>query len=309
MGPPSSFFLAVVAIVILAFAIIGFISAVNYKNVSNNSTEGESIDKGTANSLSTVMIIFGIVMLIAFIYVVYVIFTYDNKEKSGIDPRDASLLAKATASIAKLDSVKTSYKNLQENFNKYKDKSAAKNKEFEKWDYCPSPRIKLNIKKDTGDVLKPDYDAEGNITGLILKPKKNVVNGCNEYEVIKLEMETQACYELKDNKNNADKNSFFFGKGGMTQNLGPMSQMMYPNMATSSFQFSNPKDSSSGCKSENFLAKKSIEIPALSIKNCGSTEVDKVKSMYPGIFSGINPLVNAQNVPQNVGLPPLDQNQ
>jgi hypothetical protein len=305
MGPPSSFFLAVVAIVILAFAIIGFISAVNYKNVSNNSSEGESIDKGTANSLSTVMIIFGIVMLIAFIYVVYVIFTYDNKEKSGIDPRDASLFAKATESIAKLDSVKTSYKNLQENFNKFKDKAAIKNKEFEKWDYCPSPRIKLNIKKDTGDVLKPDYDAEGNITGLILKPKKTIENGCDKYEVIKLEMETQACYELKDSKNDADKNSFFFGKGGMSQTLGPMSQMMYPNMTSSSFQFTDPK-ASSGCKAENFLTKKQVEVPALSIKNCGSSEINKVKDAYPGIFTGINPLVNASNVPQNVVVPTLD---
>jgi hypothetical protein len=303
MGPPSSFFLAVVAIVILAFAILGFISAVNYKNVSNNTTEGESIDKGTAGSLSTVMIIFGLVMIIAFIWIVYVIFTYNNKEKSGIDPRNASLLAKATESIYKLDSVKTSYKNLQDNFNKFKDKSAAKNKEFEKWDYCPSPRIKINIKQDTGKVINPEYDTKGNIIGLIVKPEKES-NGC-DYKKIDLEMETQKCYVLKQNDESSGPGGFFSGfkqrLGNMTQSMNPMYPIM-PNIVNSSYQLTNPNGNtnSKDCNSKGFFSRQEVNMPIVSFKGkCNSNSSDtrpSISGMYPG------PLVNPNMSPLNSSL-------
>lgn len=305
MGPPSSFFLAIVAIVILAFAIFSFISAVNYKNVSNNATEGESIDKGTANSLSTTMIVFGLIMIIVFIWIVYVIFTYDNKEKSGIDPRDASLLAKARESIYKLDTVKTSYKTLQDNFNKFKDKSAEKNKVYEKWDYCPSPRIKVNIKQETGEVLRPEYDETGNIVGLIIKPKKD---GC-EYKKIDLEMETQPCYVLKENDEEANKPGFWGGKWGnfkgMTQTLGPLKQSinpMYPsmqNVVNSSFQLTNPatKTGDKDCNTKGFLSRKTVEMPALSFKKSCADAAEEKKTNWFGFPSLANTNAGKSMVP------------
>jgi hypothetical protein len=292
MGPPSSFFLAAVAIVILAFAILGFVSAVNYKNVSNNTTEGESIDKGTAGSLSTVMIILGLVMIIVFIWIVYVIFTYNNKDKSGIDPRNASLLAKAKESIYKLDSVKTSYKTLQDNFNKYKDKSVLKNKEFEKWNYCPSPRIKINIKKETGKVINPEYDGQGNIIGLIVKPEKDS-NGC-DYKKIDLEMQTQDCYILKQEDESSGPGGFFSGfkqkLGNMTQTMNPMYPSM-PNVVNRSYQLTNPNTNSKDCDAKGFFSRKEINMPIVSFKSgCGNNSSSSKSSSIPGMYPG--PLVN-----------------
>lgn len=261
MGPPSSLFLAILAIVILGFAILSFISAVNYKNVSNNKTEGESIDKDTASSLSTVMIIFGIIMVIVFIWLVYVIFVYDDKDKSGIDKRNVDLLVKANQSISKYNNLSESFKKLQIEKSKIKDNLTNKNKKYEKWDYCPSPKIKINIKEDTGEVLNVVYNKSGNIEGFIVKPKKKSGGkDCEEYQTVKLEMETQPCYEL--NENDKKKN-----QGILSQTLGPMTQTM---VFKNPFQNTN-KPSSSNCDAENFLSRKKVDVPVVSLsKKCNN---------------------------------------
>jgi hypothetical protein len=305
MGPPSSFFLAIVAIIILSFAILGFISAVNYKNVANNDTEGESIGKGTANSLSTVMIIFGIVMIVIFIWFVYVVFTYDS-DKSPIDKRDVSLLVKAKESISKLQSVKDSYVKLKSNFEKLKEKKTEDLKKYTQWDYCPSPRIKLNIKKDTGEVLQPVYGKDGKIESLIIKPAKtnpNDTTGCSGYKKLDFEVETQPCYELNENKDkDKDKNKpgFFTQKFGplMSQTLGPMSQTMpimgIPGIANqnvfSPFQMGKKEETSSKECGSGFLTRKTVEVPGISFsKKCAASkdETEKEpKSLYPpGLFA------------------------
>lgn len=327
MGPPSSFFLAVVAIVILAFAILSFISAVNYKNVSNNDTEGDSISKDTANSLSTTMIIFGIVMLIAFIWIVYVIFVYDNKDKSGIDPRDASLLAKANESIYKLKSVKESYNKLQSNYKEFRDKTDKRDKEKSAWNYCPSPRIKLNIKNETGEVIQQVYGKDGKVEALIIKPKlvDETNPKCKKYKKLDFEVETQPCYELKSN-DNFNKPNYFGSKYGqgissMTQTLGSMTQTMNPmnrgmmnqtygqgissmnqgmNQGISS---TNPmiqnSNNFSGCDANGFLTKKTVEVPGISFSGgCGSNTntgnvnqpsgVSRVSPNYLALLNGAN---------------------
>ena len=290
MGPPSSFFLAVVAIIILSFAVLGFISAVNYKNISNNNTEGDSISKDTANSLSTTMIIFGIIMLIIFIWVVYIIFTYDNNKL--VDKRDVSLLVEAKESINRLKSVKESYNKLQENYTKFKDKKAEEIKKYSQWDYCPSPRIKLNIKKDTGEVMQPVYGSDGKIEALIIKPAKiNPASECSGYKNLDFEVETQPCYVLDENKEK-NKPGFFSGKYGpmMSQTLGPMTQSLGMNGAmnqsiTSPFQMG--KTDSKEC-SGKFLTRKTVGIPGINLSGKCKPESSKDSSPFSGFANTTN---------------------
>ena len=57
MEPPSSLFLTIVAIVILVFAVLSFVTAVDYKNVAKNDLEAQSLSTDTANSFNIVIII------------------------------------------------------------------------------------------------------------------------------------------------------------------------------------------------------------------------------------------------------------
>jgi hypothetical protein len=289
MGPPSSFFLAVVAIIILSFAILGFISAVNYKNLSNNPVEAETISKDSANTLSTTMIIFGLVMVVIFIWLAYVIFNYDNGKKVGIDPRDASLLVKAKESINKLASVKDSYNKLKDNYDKFKDKKAEEFKKYSDWNYCPSPRIKLKIKEGTGKVIEPVYGKNG-IEALIIKPEKKDPNDksdpidCNGYKKLDFEVETQKCYEFREN------NPLLNQIPGLLlgQNLGPLSQsMLIPGMMNQRNLFApqvntnlNPKECGAGS-----LKKKTVEIPGISFSSsCNNDANKKLNDAYPNTF-------------------------
>jgi hypothetical protein len=275
MGPPSSFFLAIVAIVVLFFAILSFISAVNYKNVANNDTEGESIGKGTANSLSTAMIIFGIIMILVFIWFGYLVFTYDKTKL--IDQRDVSLLVKAKESIDKFGSVKTAYQKLQESFKNYRDKATEKDKEKSKWDYCPEPLIKLNIKGDTGKIKEIKYDITGDPKSLIIKPEKN---SDGTYKKLEFEMETQACYKIEQNCGTGGYGSGLLGQkwNGQTMNQSMNQPMMSAysssfipgtrqNMINPSFQLSDPNIPQK-CGNDGFLTSKTVPLPGLNFGKC-----------------------------------------
>ena len=298
MGPPSSFFLAIVAIVILAFAILSFISAVNYKNVSNNDTEGESISKGTANSLSTTMIIFGIIMLLVFIWFGYVIFTYDKNKL--VDPRDSSLLVKAKESINKFQYVKDSYNKLAEKFNEFRKKSSEKDKEKSKWDYCPEPLIKLNIKDGTGEIQEVKYDTSGKPTELIIKPKTEG-DGCNKvYKKLEFNMETQPCYTISQDCGIGGGSGLLGQKYGnmMSQNMNMGMQFMgssnfipgVKNVINPGFQLTDTNNMmKQGCnQKEGFLSKKSVPLPGVSFGSCENPVQQPMRNpnMPPGL-SGV----------------------
>jgi hypothetical protein len=292
MGPPSSFFLAIVAIVILFFAILSFISAVNYKNVSNNDTEGDSISKGTANSLSTTMIIFGIIMILVFIWFGYLIFTYDRKDNPLIDKRDTSLLVKAKESINKLQSVKESYNKLTERFNEFRKKASEKDKEKSSWDYCPDPLIKLSIKDKTGKIQEVKYDKNGEPTELIIKPE-SVGEGCNKtFRKLEFNMETQPCYTIDQDCEMGKGGSGLLGKkwgnmmggGMMTQSMnvnapiGFGSSNFIPgmkNVINPSFQVTDMNNMmKQGCEQkEGFLTKKSVPLPGVNFGSCEKPQV------------------------------------
>ena len=214
MNFPSKLFLILVTIVVIVTTIFCFASAVNFKNAAEGDKEPSEVSADTANSLSTMNIIFGIIFGIIAIWMAYK-FLYYEQEVTMFEIKQGNAIArqisimqtpefqKARDSVAKFESLKTKYYDLLEKAKKSLAEKDSKlldlEKKYDAWNYCPDPLIKVTIKDDLGEIERPYYE-NGKLKGFIVKPKADNEE-CGVFKPVNFEMETQKCYQIQNKQN------------------------------------------------------------------------------------------------------------